>query len=59
MGNLSISVSSKTEKLETALRTVNNMLEVIMETNKIYPLQSNLYKCREVIRKALNDEINS
>ena len=59
MGNLSIVVPSKTEKLETALRTVDNMLEVIMETNKVYPLQSNLGKCREIIRKVLDDEINS
>lgn len=59
MSNLSIVVPSKTEKLETALRTVDNMLEVIMETNKVYPLQSNLGKCREIVRKALKDEINS
>lgn len=59
MSNLSIVVPSKTEKLETALRTVDNMLEVIMETNKVYPLQSNLGKCREIIRKVLDDESNS
>lgn len=35
-----------------ALDDIEGMLQAIMETNKIYPLQSNLYKILDIISRA-------
>ena len=39
-----------------ALDDIEGMLQAIMETNKIYPLQSNLYKILDIISRAKGEE---
>ena len=54
-----IKAESLNEKLELrntryrkALEIIEGMLQAIVETNKVYPLQSNLYKILDIINKA-------
>lgn len=39
------------DRYRTALEKVEGMLQAIVETNKVYPLQSNLYKTLNIISK--------
>ena len=41
-----------------ALEKIEGMLQVIVESNKVYPLQSNLYKILDIINKAKGEECN-
>lgn len=47
---------AKHRKLETALDEIEEMLQVIVKSNKVYPLQSNLYKILNIISKAKGEE---
>lgn len=58
-----IKAESLNEKLELrntryrkALEEIEGMLQVIVESNKVYPLRSNLYKILDIIRKAKGEE---
>ena len=39
-----------------ALETIEGMLQAIVETNRVYPLQSNLYKILDIISRAKGEE---
>lgn len=39
-----------------ALEEIEGMLQVIVESNKVYPLQSNLYKILDIISKAKGED---
>lgn len=44
------------DRYRKALEKVEGMLQAIVETNKVYPLQSNLYKILYIINKAKGEE---
>lgn len=46
----------KANDYEAALNNVESLLKTITETNKVYPLQTNLQKCLEIINKAKGGE---
>lgn len=52
----SIRLTTENRKLETALDEIEEMLQVIVKSNKVYPLQSNLYKILNIISKAKGEE---
>ena len=45
------------EKYKNALKEIREMLQIIMETNKVYPLQTNLDKILQKINEVLNAKI--
>lgn len=55
VGEISNYVFDDYEELDSyrkALEEIEGMLQVIVEGNKVYPLQSNLYKILDIISKA-------
>lgn len=48
--------ATENRKLECVLDEIEEMVQTIMETNKIYPLQVNLGKILEIIREAKGEE---
>lgn len=51
----SIRLTTENRNLETALEEIEGMLQVIVESNKVYPLQSNLYKILDIIADLRTD----
>lgn len=47
---------TETNRYLKALEEIEGMLQVIVESNKVYPLQSNLYKILDIISKAKGEE---
>ena len=47
---------NETNRYLEALEIIEGMLQVIVESNKVYPLQSNLYKILDIINKAKGEE---
>lgn len=41
--------TGKASRYRKALEEIEGMLQVIMESNKVYPLQSNLYKILDIL----------
>ena len=52
----SIRITAENTQLRKALEVIEGMLQVIVESNKVYPLQSNLYKILDIISKAKGEE---
>lgn len=42
-------------KYEKTLEEIEGILQIIVESNKVYPLQSNLYKTLNIISNARKD----
>ena len=48
--------NEETDRYRKALEEIEGMLQVIVKSNKVYPLQSNLYKILNIISKAKGEE---
>ena len=52
-------IIDQNNKYNQALNNVESLLKTITETNKVYPLQTNLQKCLEIISKAKRGDGNA
>ena len=49
-------LTKENERYRKALEEIEEMLQVIVKSNKVYPLQSNLYKILNIISKEKGEE---